>query len=206
MASMASGMSIQGLWAGPWLRDVAGFDSQTVATYLFALALALTIGFVATGVVADRLAARGLSLSSVMGAGMILYALSLGAILLQLAPEAVWPWVLFGLLSNFSALAYPQLSRHFPLSYAGRANTALNLLVFLAAFAAQYLTGLVIDQWATVDGRSPSVAYTAAFGAILAVQLAALAWFYLSGGGRLSDEPEAAAADKAGAARSRPAP
>ena len=181
VASMASNMSIQGLWAGPWLRDVAGFGSDRVADYLFGLALSMTVGFVATGLVADRLAARGIGLMSVMGASMALFSLTLAVIVMGLVPTALWPWVLFGLLGNATALAYPQLSRHFPLAYAGRANTALNLLVFLGAFGAQYAIGLVIDQWPSVDGRSPAGAYTAAFAMVLAVQLAALAWFYWAG-------------------------
>ena len=181
VASMASNMSIQGLWAGPWLRDVAGFSSDRVADYLFGLALSMTVGFVATGLLADRLAARGIGLMSVMGACMALFSLALGLIVTGLLPEALWPWVLFGLLGNATALAYPQLSRHFPLAYAGRANTALNLLVFLGAFGAQYAIGLVIDQWPSVDGRSPAEAYSAAFAMVLAVQLAALAWFYWAG-------------------------
>ena len=183
VATMASNMAIQGLWAGPWLRDVAGFDSDAVAGYLFALALSMTIGFVATGVIADRLANRGIALTSVMGAGMALFSLALAAIVFGLAPAAWWPWALFGLLGNTSALAYAELSRHFPLEYSGRANTALNLPVFLAAFGAQYAIGLVVGQWpAAADGRYPEAAYATAFGAVLAVQLAALAWFFWPGG------------------------
>ena len=187
IASMASNMSIQGLWAGPWLRDVAGFDNDTVATYLFGLALSMTVGFVATGLVADRLAARGIGLLSVMGASMVLFSLTLCVIVLGLAPTGLWPWVLFGLLGNSTALAYAQLSRHFPLAFAGRANTALNLLVFLAAFGAQYAIGLMIDLWpATADGRYPQAAYAVAFGMVLLMQVAALAWFYLAGSRRFS--------------------
>ncbi len=186
VATMASNMSIQGLWAGPWLRDVAGFGSDRVADHLFGLALSMTVGFVATGLVADRLAARGIGLMSVMGAGMALFSLALATIVFGFAPTALWPWALFGLLGNVSALAYAELSRHFPLAYAGRANTALNLLVFLGAFGAQYAIGLVIDQWPAVDGQSPPAAYTAAFGMVLALQLAALAWFFWAGRSGLS--------------------
>jgi MFS family permease len=187
VATMASSMAIQGLWAGPWLRDVAGFDSDAVAAYLLMLALAMTVGFVATGLVADRLAARGIGLISIIGVGLTLFSLTLGAIVLGLAPTAPWPWILFGLLGNISALVYAHLSRHFPLSYAGRANTALNLLAFLGAFAAQYAIGLIIDRWPEVDGHYPQAAYATAFGSVLAVQFVALAWFYLAPDTRVSD-------------------
>ena len=92
-------------------------------------------------------------------------------------------------------LAYAELSRHFPLAYAGRANTALNLLVFLGAFGAQYAIGLVIGLWPVVDGRSPAAAYTAAFAMVLVVQLAALAWFYWAGISRAAAGPASAASD-----------
>ena len=198
VATMASNMSIQGLWAGPWLRDVAGFDSETVAQYLFGLALSMTVGFVSVGVAADRLAARGIGLMSVMGAGLAVFSLVLAAIVFGLAPTAWWTWALFGLLGNASALAYAELSRHFPLAYAGRANTALNLLVFLGAFAAQYAIGLVIGLWPVVDGRSPPAAYSAAFALVLVVQLAALAWFFWAGRWVVSPAaPEAANAASA---------
>src|SRR3546814_9802045 len=36
MACMASSMAIQGLWIGPWLRDVAGLDRAGLAGYLLA--------------------------------------------------------------------------------------------------------------------------------------------------------------------------
>ena len=193
VATMASNMSIQGLWAGPWLRDVAGFDSERVAQYLFGLALSMTVGFVTVGVAADRLAARGIGLMSVMGAGLAVFSLVLAVIVLGFAPTAWWTWALFGLLGNASALAYAELSRHFPLAYAGRANTALNLLVFLGAFLAQYAIGLVIGLWPDSAGQSPPEAYSAAFAMVLGVQLIALAWFYWAGRAAVSPAASEAA-------------
>jgi hypothetical protein len=60
----------------------------------------------------------------------------------------------------------------------GRANTAMNLLMFLAAFAVQYAVGAIIDTYpAAAAGRYDPAAYRFAFGAVLAVQLAALLWY-----------------------------
>ena len=51
-------LTLQGLWLGPWLYDVAGETRQGVANYLFATALAYMVGSIFFGVSADRLAHR----------------------------------------------------------------------------------------------------------------------------------------------------
>ncbi len=181
VAGMAAGMSIQGLWAGPWLRDVAGLDPQQVASYLFVLALALTVGFVAGGMVADLLGRVGIGLMPVMGGGLLLFGLTQVVIVFQLHPTGVWPWVLIGLLSNATALAYPELSRHFPPDLTGRANTALNVLVFLGTFATQYAMGAIIDLWPQQgDGGYAPAAYRSAFGVFLALQAVGFLWFLVA--------------------------
>lgn len=60
-----------------------------------------------------------------------------------------------------------------------RANAALNLLHVGAAFSVQWLIGIAIDLWPSVNGRNPVEAYQFAFGANLIVQSLALAWFVL---------------------------
>ncbi len=182
MAAMAASMSIQGLWAGPWLRDVAGFDRAGVAGALLALSGSLTVGFVLGGTAADLLGRLGIPLIRVMGGGLLVFMTAQAAIVLELDPAGLWPWLLFGLTGNITALAYAQLSRHFPLAYSGRANTALNVLVFLGAFAAQYAMGGIIDLWPeTARGGYPEPAYQAAFGTFLGLEVLAFAWFALGG-------------------------
>ena len=94
---------------------------------------------------------------------------------------AAWPWILYGLSTPAAMLFYPRLSRHFPLAYAGRANTGLNVLVFVLAFTIQAAVGWVIDLWPgeAASGYPPG-AYQAAFAAALGVQLVAYLWFLLA--------------------------
>jgi MFS family permease len=54
----AAYMTMQGLWLGPWLYDIAGQTRDGVARYLFATALAFMAGSIFFGVGADRLASR----------------------------------------------------------------------------------------------------------------------------------------------------
>ena len=100
-----------------------------------------------------------------------------GALILGLVPWAAGPWVAFGLMGNVTALSYTLLSRHVPLAYAGRANTALNLLVFSAAFAAQYAIGGLVDLWPETDGAYPPAAYRSAFALFWTLCLLAWGWY-----------------------------
>ena len=184
IACAAASFSIQGLWAGLWLKDVAGFGRDPVANYLFMITFSMTIGMLGTGLVADLLGRLGVRLTWVMGGGIILFMISQTAIVLEVDRTGVWPWILFGLSANAMTLAYPVLSRHFPLDHAGRANTALNLLVFAGASAVQYAIGEIIDLWPTAAaGGFAAGAYPAAFGAVLALQVVAFIWFAIAGRG-----------------------
>jgi MFS family permease len=178
--AMATSLSIHGLWAGPWLRDVAGLDRTGTASTLLFMAAAMTVGFVLWGTIADLLQRRGVRLTQTLGVGIVGYLLALAAIVGKLAPESIVPWLTFGLISNISSLSYTVLSRHFPIQYAGRANTALNLLVFLFAFGVQAAIGAIVDRWpAEADGGYPDAAYQTAFGCFWGLVLLAFCWFAL---------------------------
>ena len=55
-------------------------------------------------------------------------------------------WMLFGFFGTSGIISYAVLSQQFPAHLAGRANTALNLLVFVAAFLAQWGIGAVTTR------------------------------------------------------------
>ncbi len=181
--SASAGMAIQGLWAGPWLRDVAGLDDSAVATHLFLIALAMTCGFAAMGVISDvayrkwRIPPR-----TVMVLGVMAFTLVQIGILLEPVTISYAVWFVFGLVSNFSAMAFAVLSQHFPASLSARSNTALNVLVFASAFAGQYAVGAIIDLFPLAEsgGYRPE-AYQAAFGMLAAVQVLAVVWYVVAG-------------------------
>ena len=176
------GLAIHGLWSGPWLRDVGGFDETGVANRLLALSAVMTVGFVASGIVANQLVRRGLTLTQVMAGGMVLFILSQAAIVFQVDPTGMWHWVGFGLTNHMAILAYPVLSAHFPEGFAGRSNTAINMITFCVAFASQSFVGAVLDLWpTTADGGYAQEGYMASFGIILALQVVAFAWLLLDG-------------------------
>jgi hypothetical protein len=69
------------------------------------------------------------------------------------------------------------MAEYFPKELAGRANAALNLFHISSAFVVQYMTGLVVQLWAPIDGHYPEVAYQAAFAFNVGLQIVAGIWF-----------------------------
>ena len=173
----AASMAILGLWAGPWLKDIAGFDRGQVAAHLLAAAAAMAVGSVAAGVAADLAGRAGLELRHVLAVGTAVFLLAQTAIVFEVAPQAYWPWILFGLSAGFTVLVMPQISGHFPLEFAGRANTALNVLLFAMAFTTQYAIGGIIELWPPGAGGGYAPAgYRASFGLFLGLQTLAFLW------------------------------
>lgn len=178
MMGMASGMSIQGLWAGPYLRDVGGLDRPGAAQVLFIMAAALTAGFTLTGIAADRLQRRGIPLSQVMTCGVVLYAGVLAVLASGWVPTTPLLWIAFGILSNTTVLAYPILSSQFAPEQAGRVNTLLNGVVFGFTFFAQAGMGWLIAFWPrSENGSYPPAAYQWTFGLAMLLLLLGLAWY-----------------------------
>jgi MFS family permease len=177
---MGTTMAIQGLWAGPWLLDVALLGREAASYRLFAMAGAMAFGFIAVGYVADKLRARGIGSIHTITAGTILSLTALITILSKGSLTGWWHWIVFGAVGNVTALVYPALSRHFGNAFAGRANTANTMLVFGGTFAIQYAMGGIIDLWPRdATGSYPTVAYQTAFGAAAIAQVLSIIWLLL---------------------------
>ncbi len=185
VASQASFLSIQGLWSGPWLRDVAGLDRGGVADTLLLVAAAMVAGFILLGALAERVGRWGLSPLAVGVGGMTAFMVVQVLTTLQWTGAVVPLWLLFGFFGTTGIIPYAGLSQRFPPQLAGRVNTGLNLLVFVAAFAGQWGIGAIIDLWpeTTAGGYAPP-AYQAAFGTMLGIQVLGLAWYGLFRRGR----------------------
>jgi predicted MFS family arabinose efflux permease len=180
--SQAAFLSIHGLWSGPWLRDVAGLNRASAATTLFLVAGAMMAGFICLGTLARHFTRKGLSTMTVAMVGMTVFSAVLGVIVLGIIHQPTALWMLFGFFGTSSVLPYAALSQSFPLHLSGRVNTALNLLVFVAAFAAQWGMGAIIGRWpATVAGGYDPLGYRAAFGTMLIIIAVTMIWFFAAG-------------------------
>jgi MFS family permease len=179
VTSQAAYLSIAGLWSGPWLRDIAGYDRMAVANTLMGVSLAMIFGYFTFGAVAERLARRNVQPMTVAAAGMFSFIVVQFLLVVQWTALTLPLWLLFGCFGTAAILPYAVLSQSFPRPLAGRANTGLNLLVFVAAFAAQWVIGLIIDLWPqTSTGGYDAAGYSCGFGLIVVLQLAAAAWYF----------------------------
>ena len=179
--SQASMLAIQGLWSGPWLRDVAGFERDPLATVLLMIAAAMVTGFLGLGALAERLARHGIPTTTVAIVGMSCFMTVQACIIIGWRDVAVPLWVLFGFTATAGILPYAVLPQFFPAQLSGRVITALNMLVFGTAFAFQWGIGAIIDLWPkTAAGGFALTGYRAGFGTVLALQAAALVWFLMA--------------------------
>jgi nitrate/nitrite transporter NarK len=177
MTTIGSTVAFQSLWAGTWLRDVAGLGPHAVASDLLVLTLMQIAAYTGSGLVASELNRRGVPLIRIVLVGGALYVLSQTPLVLS---TGAGRWVVLlgmGLLSNVNTLCYPILSAHFPQGLIGRANTALNTFFFIGAFALQLAVGLVIDLFPEeASGHYPIAAYQIAFAVMVLVQAASWMW------------------------------
>jgi MFS family permease len=174
-----SHIGIQTLWAGPWFRDVAGFDRDGVALHLGFVAIAFVIGIFGGGVVTDFFGRRGVSILTVMSWMLIAYMLSQGAIILEVSGWAFYPaWIVFGMTGQLAIVAFAWLAMFYGPALSGRATTATNLIIFLTAFAIQYAVGAIIDLYpVTADGGYDPQGYQTSFAIVLAIQVVAFLWY-----------------------------
>lgn len=170
-------MAYMALWAGPWLRDVEGFDQTAVATHLQYAAMAMVAGYTGFALATDALRRRGMSPATVASAGLLLATLVLVAMEAGLPVPPVVSWVLYPLFASASVLVYSVLSQNFPVELAGRVNTAANLLMFAVAFSLQWGLGSVIGAFppGPQGGYAPE-GHRLALLIVVALQATALLW------------------------------
>lgn len=177
-AAQATFLAIQGLWAGAWLRDAAGLSRTDAADFLLALSFGMFAGYLLIGALAVRLQERwNIRPFAIAAIGQILFVLAQIGLLCGWV-DGLWLLMLmFGFFGTSNMLNYSMLAQSFPPELAGRVTTALNLMVFCAAFAAQSGIGWIVGHWtASVNGAYPPEAYQAAFGVMLALQAITFVW------------------------------
>ena len=169
--------ALQGLWAAQWLKDVEGLDRAGVVFHLFAMAVALSLGAILLGVVADRLRRRGVGPEILLGLVAALFIATQFALILRLPLPSYLQWTVVAAVGAATVLSFAILAEYFPKQLAGRANGALNLFHIATAFAVQYTTGVVLQHWTPEAGHYPEIAYQTAFALNLVLQIVAWIWF-----------------------------
>jgi len=189
-AALVQGVAIGllGLWAGPWLRDVAGLDRAGMASNLLLIALGFGVGGVCCGALSDRLARRGISPILTYFAGCAACTLFMLPIVVGYRTGSVAFWVLFVGFSAFGSLSYPLLAARFPVEITGRVVTAVNLVTFSIAFAAQFGVGAIINLWPVVDARYAVDGYRVSFALCWALQALSVGWLWCAERDAIKDQ------------------
>lgn len=176
MAFTGGFMALQGLWATGWLMQVNGYARDAAARHLTAMNLAMLAGYLVIGLVATPLARRGITATHLVGFGVPIAIATLLLVVTEATPHTQVLWTTFGGFACFGTLLYAANARNFSVELAGRANTALNVTVFLGAFGLQWGIGALIDLL-RARGSDPAAAHRAAFWGLLALQILAFALF-----------------------------
>jgi MFS family permease len=163
-----------GLWAGPWLRDVAGYDTRGSASILLAYTLTMMAGALLVGAAASRAKARGyppMMVTLACTAGQVVA--QIGLALQPTAPLVVGVlWMLFAFCVAGATAGYITVGQMFPPAQTARVATAVNALTLGAAFVLQAAVGWVLDLWPrTASGGWEPRGYSAALALSLVLQL-----------------------------------
>jgi len=178
--SQAAFMSLHTLWAGPWLRDVAGMNRAQIASTLTWMAIALIPTYAVVGWLASWVSRFGVSTMTFCVTGMLLFAGVQVILLFEPVSFAVPIWILFNVLATTAVLAYAVLSQSFDASLSGRVITACNALVFSSAFLFQYLAGVIINWRSDPASETFSpIGYRDAIAFMVVLQLIALLSYVL---------------------------
>lgn len=185
LAALVQGgfMAFSGLWLGPWLRQVQGLDDTQTANVLFWFSICLMGGYLLTGVLARRLSMRGRGVEPLIVWGVGGSVVVLFIQVLTAGSLGSWGWMLWAFVGSGSIVTYSWCNVPFPKALAGRSSTALNLLIFLGAFGAQWGIGLGVDAY-VASGAAQTDALQSVMLDVAVLMLLSFAWFVRPGLGR----------------------
>jgi predicted MFS family arabinose efflux permease len=168
-----------GLWAGPWLRDVAGMDGPARAGVLMLYTFAMIAGSMLTGSAASRLSRANLPPFLVPIVSLVGLVLLQAGLMLQPTQYSIvlTLWLAIAVFGAAGAVGYVAVAQMFPPEQTGRVSTAVNTLSLGWAFLVQAAIGWILDLWPrTASGGWDPDGYSWALGLTVALQsLAALA-------------------------------
>ena len=195
--------TVQGLWGGPYLRDVHGLSAIAAGNVLLVAVIAYMLGLMSFGPLDRLLDTR----KGIVAAGTLMIAALLAA-LAMIAAAPAWLGVTVivgtGFLSASSTMIMAHGRASFPDRLIGRGIGLLNTSVMLGVACMQSLSGVVIGAFERLpDGARPEIAYRTLFGLLAAVLVAAVAVYWRAADARPSEE---VAARNAALRRGEPQP
>lgn len=179
--SNAVGLSVQGLWAGPWLTDVVGMAPKEIGGYLLLISAGMLVANILMGKLMTSLVLRGVSGAWFAALGCIGALAGQLPFLLSWTAQPALVMIGFGLTHVAGNLVFAALFPMFPATVRGRLSTTLNFLMFGLGFLLQWGIGLVVNQFPTAEmGRYAAQGYETAFTLMAAVQVAIIVWTFVA--------------------------
>ncbi len=167
--------TVQGLWGGPYLREVHGLSAIEAGNVLFAAVIAYQIGMITIGPMDRVLDTR----KWIAIGGTIAIIVLLGALALVPRPPVWMPVGAILAIGYFSASSTMVMTHGrgiIPDRLIGRGMATINTSVMLGVACMQTLSGVIIGAFEPLaDGARSETAYRALFGVLAAVMIVAIA-------------------------------
>lgn len=163
LVTHASFVLVVGLWGGPYLTHIYGYDLTARGNMLFAAAVAQVLAAFVWGP-SDRLF-RCYKVPVLIGAGATAATLAAVAVFGALPPVWLLIWfVLVGALSAYTPVMIAHGKSLFEPHLVGRGMTLLNMGTMGGVFLTQMVSGFVIDLFPVTNGAYALDAYRLVFG------------------------------------------
>ena len=161
----APAAGLRGLWIGPYLTDVFGYDATAVGNVTLLMGIAMILGTFAYGPLDRVLGTR----KWVVFAGNALAACALAGLLLLPVQNPFVPIALFAVV-GFCGASFPLMMAHgrsfFPPNLMGRGVTLMNLFAIGGVGVFQVITGRV-HRMVSEDAGAAQAPYEALFAVFL---------------------------------------
>ncbi|MDQ8726972.1 MFS transporter [Bradyrhizobium sp. LHD-71] len=183
--------TVQGLWGGPYLREVHGLSPIEAGNVLFAAVIAYQFGMLAFGPL-DRL----LDTRKWIAVGGSMVTVSMLATLALVSHPPIWVPVGAILVIGFFSAASTMVMTHgrgiFPDRLIGRGMATINTAVMFGVACMQTLSGLIVGAFEPLaDGARSESAYRALFATLTVVLITAVTIYSRSKDIKPSDEMRA---------------
>ncbi len=180
--------TVQGLWGGPFLREVHGLSAIEAGNVLLLAVVAYQVGMLAFGPL-DRL----LDTRKWIAFGGTLVIISLLATLALASQPPVWvpigAIIGIGFFSASSTMVLTHARGIFPDRLIGRGISTINTAVMLGVACMQSISGIIVGAFEPLaDGARTETAYRALFGVLTVVLIVAVAIYSRSQDVKPSDQ------------------